>query len=71
MFKPQNFIFTLDFIAVGRDSSVGIAVRYWLGDQGVESRWGRDFSHTSRPALGPTPPPVQRAPVIPGGKVAG
>jgi hypothetical protein len=29
-----------------------------LDGPGIESRWGRDFSHTSRPALGPTQPPV-------------
>jgi hypothetical protein len=31
---------------------------YGLGGPGIEFRWGRDFSHTSRPALGPTQPPV-------------
>jgi hypothetical protein len=35
--------------------------------RGIESRWGRDFSHTSRPVLGPTQTPVQW--VL--GKVAG
>ena len=29
----------------GRDSSVGIATRYGLDGPGIESRWGRDFSH--------------------------
>ena len=29
---------------LGRDSSVGIATRYWLDDPGIESRWGREFS---------------------------
>jgi hypothetical protein len=42
-------------------SSVGRATNYGLEDgaTGIESPWGRDFSHTSRPALGPTQPPVQ------------
>ena len=43
----------------GRDSSVGIATRYGLDGPGIESRWGRDFPHPSRPILGPTQPPVQ------------
>ena len=43
----------------GRDSIVGIATRYELDGPWIESRWGRDFQHPSRPALGPTQPPVQ------------
>jgi hypothetical protein len=46
----------------GPDSSVGIATGYGLDDQGIESRWGRDFSHTSRPVLWSTQPPVQWGP---------
>jgi hypothetical protein len=38
----------------GPGSSVGIATSYGLGGPGIEFRWGRDFSHRSRPALGPT-----------------
>ena len=56
----------------GRDSSVGIATRYRLEGPGIESRWGRDFPHPSRPVLGPTRPPIQWLPgLIPGGKTAG
>jgi hypothetical protein len=43
----------------GPGSSVGIATVYGLDGPGIEFRWGRDFSQTSRPALWPTQPPVQ------------
>jgi hypothetical protein len=46
----------------GRDSSVGIATCYGLDGPGVKSRWERDFSRLSRPALGSTQPPKQRIP---------
>jgi hypothetical protein len=39
-----------------RDSSVGIATAYGIDDPGIEFRQGRDFSHPSSPALGPTQP---------------
>jgi hypothetical protein len=55
----------------GPGSSVGIATGYRLDSPGIKSRWGWDFSHTSRPALGPTQPPVQWVPGLPGGKTAG
>jgi hypothetical protein len=53
----------------GLGSSVGIGTDYGLDGPGIESRWGRDFPHLSRPALGPTQPPLQGYRVFPGGKV--
>ena len=47
------------YCIVDRVSSVGIATAYRLDGPGIESRCGRDFPHLSRPALGPTQPPVQ------------
>ena len=56
----------------GRDSSVGIKTRYGLDGPGIETRWGRDFPYPSRPALGPTHPPVQWVPgLYPGVKRQG
>jgi hypothetical protein len=40
-------------------SVVGISIGYGLDGPGIESRWGRDFPHLSRPALGTIQPPVQ------------
>ena len=37
----------------GPDSVVGIATGYGLDGPGIETWWGRDFPHQSRPALGP------------------
>jgi len=39
----------------GPSSVVGIATGYGLDSPGIESRWGPDFPHPSRPALGAHP----------------
>jgi hypothetical protein len=59
------------YLRVGQNSSVGTATRYGQDVPGFEPRWGRDFPHPSRPALGPTQPPVQWITgLFPGGKTA-
>jgi hypothetical protein len=53
----------------GQNSVVRIATCYRLEGPGIESQWGQDFPHLSRPALGPTQPPVQWVLGLSGGGV--
>ena len=56
---------------MSRDSSVGIATRYGLDGPVIESRWGRDFPHPSRPVLRPTHSSIQWVPGLSrGGRAA-
>jgi hypothetical protein len=57
-----DFILLHKEIKISRDSPVGIATGYGLDDRGVGVRvpvGSRIFSMSSRPALGPTEPPIQ------------
>jgi hypothetical protein len=52
----------------GPGSSVGVATGYGLDGPGIESQWGRDFPHLSRPALGPPSLLYNGYRVFPGGE---
>ena len=56
---PHYHKFYQYFSLMGRGSVVGIATRYGLDGPGFESRWGRDYPHPFRPALGHTQSHVQ------------
>jgi hypothetical protein len=47
-----------------------MVTRYRLNGPGIESQWGQDFPHPSRPALGPTQPTMGTG-SFPGVKAAG
>jgi len=55
LYQKCLLITTDNFSSRGPGSVVCIATGYGLDGLGIESRWGRDFPHLSRPALGPDP----------------
>jgi len=65
--KICHCLMYIQTVICGPGSSVGIATELRAGRSGIESRWGRDFPHLSRPALGPTQPPVKWIPGLSGG----
>jgi hypothetical protein len=67
-FQAWKF-FRMYVLRSGPGSSVCIATDYGLDGPGIESRWGRDFSHTSRPAYQASCYNGYR--VFPGGKAVG
>ena len=64
---PQEIILCSYFLC-GPGSSVGIATDYGLDGPGLNPG-GDEIFRSSRPALGPTQPPVNGYRVFPGGKV--
>ena len=64
-------VFIQYICSMDRDSVVSIATRYGVDGPGFEFRLGRDFPHSSKPALGHTQPHLQWAPgLFSGGKAA-
>jgi len=58
-FTLPYYLLVSNYVEGGAGSVVGIATGYRLDGLGIESRWWQDFLRLSRPALGPTQPPVQ------------
>jgi hypothetical protein len=71
VYSPKHTLYTLParaelWACLGPDSLAGIAARYGLDGPAIESRWGRDFVHPSRPSLGPIQPHTMGTGFFPG-----
>jgi hypothetical protein len=65
-------IYLSNLVPGGPSCAVGIATCYGLYGPGIESWWGRNFLHLSRPDLGHTQPPIKRVTgLFPGDKATG
>jgi hypothetical protein len=64
---PRSVFYTYIIGVCCPDSLLRITTAYGLDGPGIESRWGRDFPHLSKPALRPTQPSVQWVLGIPRG----
>ena len=62
---------TIILLIAGRDSSVGIATRYWLDGPGIDSRWGDIFRTRPDRPWGPPRLLQNGYRVFPEGKAAG
>ena len=69
--RGHRIILRIPINVVGRDSAVRIATHCGLDGPGIESHWGLEFPHPSRPAWDPPSLLYNGYRVLPGGKAAG
>ena len=70
MKKFTRFVYIWYDHVIGRDSSVGIATRYWLEGPGIESQWGEIIRTLQEHRWGPPSLLYKGYRAFPGGKAA-